>query len=77
VLDIIKRIYLLEYDIEITPYSLNTKKEHRVETFKQSERDMFIARYLELKDKYYIENIETGYANTSKIVNVDIIINSI
>lgn len=45
--------------------------------FKQDERDKFINRYLELKDKYYIDNIETGYANTNIIKDMETVINSI
>lgn len=72
----VKRIYVLEYDIEINPYSPSPKKEHRVETFMKNERDGFIKRYLEIKDKFYMSNIETGYAEP-KSVDMDKVINAI
>lgn len=76
----ISRLYIIEYDIIANMYGIDIKgskpnKEHRVEIFKINERNNFTERYLDLKNKYYIENIETGYAETNKIVDMDKIIN--
>ena len=73
----VKRVYIIEYEILVSIYSNNPNKEHRVETFLNNERDRFIERYSELKDLYYVENISALYADTKIIKNMDSVINAI
>ena len=73
----VKRLYLIEYELLVNAYGGNPHKEHRVETFLNNERDEFIERYLELKDLFYIEDIIVSYAETKIIENMDNVINAI
>lgn len=57
------RVYVLKYNIHINLYSLDEPKiEERIEYFSKLERDKFIKEYTRLKDKHYVQDIETFYA---------------
>lgn len=61
-------VYVLEYEIILNFNSMESlKKEIRREYFKRNERDMFMERYFELKDKYYIENLVSYYAELIEV----------
>jgi hypothetical protein len=66
------KIYVLKYTIEFPNKSI----EYRVEYFNFTQRQEFIKKYIECKEKYYITNLETFYANL-EYVTVENMINSI
>ena len=71
------RVYVLKYKIHVNLYSLNKPNiETRVEYYGRNERDKFIGAYNRIKDKYYIQEVETFYANLERI-NMDDVINAI
>lgn len=71
------RVYVLKYKIHVNLYSLNKPNiETRVEYYGKNERDKFIQAYNRIKDKHYIQEIETFYANLERI-NMDDVINAI
>lgn len=59
-----QRVYVLKYQID----NAQTTKE-RVEYYSFSERQKFIDEYIRIKDKWYIHDIETYYAD---LQNVDV-----
>lgn len=71
-----KRVYVLEYKIQINFYSLGDPKyEDRIEYYSRGERDNFIKEYFRCMDKIYISEVKTYYAELDEI-NVDNIVNS-
>lgn len=66
-----KRVYVLDYGIHVNMYSLTEPNiEKRTEYYSREERDKFMSRYFELKDKYYVENLVSYFAELDE-VNVE------
>lgn len=72
-----KRVYVIEYEIQTNVFSLDPPKmETKTGYYPRNERDKFIERYYELKNKYYVNNLKTYFAELDEI-NVEDIVNSI
>ena len=71
----IKRVYVLEYDITFP----NGQEEHRKEFFPKEERDIFIKRYLESSESYYIKNLTTYFGDLEELTKerMKLLINTI
>lgn len=66
-----KRVYVLEYSIITNLFSSSEpNREFRREYYSKFERDEFMQRYKELKEKYYIEDL-IGYFGELQEVDVE------
>ena len=64
----INRIYIIQYNVEM--YTINNipvDMSIRKEVFYTDERDNFIKRYTELKEKWYITNMVCYYGNLQEL----------
>ena len=71
------RIYIIEFNIKMPRQSSNPIVRHEKIFYYEDERDDFIWKYKNIKDKDYITNIKCFYGELKEITDMETVINAI